>query len=115
LFKYKTVDLTEIVYSKHQMPDDTVKARLLAKVNEVKNDPRFFQYELGEGEMALQDRGWIERNEWLRRAIGWIRAADPNPAINGPESWVGGRPRDSRGGRGVGPQVCAIRVESRVP
>jgi hypothetical protein len=40
---------------------DEVKARLLAKVAEVKDDPKFFQYELGDGEMQLQGPQWKDR------------------------------------------------------
>jgi hypothetical protein len=89
---FTTVDLTSIVYSKKSAPDAEVKQALLAKINAVKNDPRLFQYEIGEGEMQLQDRAWTERLEWCKTAIGWIREADPNHLINGPISWLVGHP-----------------------
>ena len=89
---YKSLDLTKIVYSKDAAPDADVKAALLAKVNAVKNDPTFFQYEIGDGEMQLQGREWVERAEWCKTAIGWIREADPNHIINGPKSWLVGHP-----------------------
>jgi hypothetical protein len=111
LFGYKAVDLTDLVYSRHRMPDEEVRAKLLARVNEVKNDPRFFQYELGEGEMPLQDRGWRERARWLRRAIEWIRAADPNHLINGPESWLIGHPGHDEAMQAFVPDFDAIGVE----
>jgi hypothetical protein len=91
-FGFKAVDLTKIVYSKGRMPDEEVKDTLLARIGEVRDDPKLFQYELGEGEMQLQGPGWQERLEWCKRAIGWIRAADPNHVINGPASWLVGHP-----------------------
>lgn len=89
---YKAVDLTTVIYSKNAPPDADVKAALLARVNAVKNDPAFFQYEIGEGEMQLQGKEWVERLEWCKTAIGWIREADPNHLINGPISWLVGHP-----------------------
>jgi hypothetical protein len=109
---FKTVDLTQIVYSKGKAPDAEVKARLLAKVAEVKNDPKFFQYELGEGEMQLQGFGWKERCEWLKTAIGWIREADPNHLINGPQSWLVGHPGHNQAMPAFIPHWDAIGVET---
>ena len=91
-FGCKSVDLTKILYAKGAAPDDEVKAALLAKVAEVKDDPKLFGYELGEGEMQLQG-GWQERLAWCRQASAWVRAADPNHVINGPISWLVGHPR----------------------
>ena len=53
---YKAVDLTAIVLSKNAAPDADTKRQLLAKIDQVKNDPKFFQYEIGEGEMQLQGK-----------------------------------------------------------
>ncbi len=89
---YQCADLTEIVYSKQRAPDAEVKARLQAKVRELRVNPKLFQYELGEGEMQLQDRNWKTRVAWLKTAIGWIREADPDHLISGPESWLIGHP-----------------------
>ena len=91
-FGCKSVDLTQIVYSKKAMPDADVRTALLARIAEVRDDPKLFQYELGEGEMQLQGAGWKERAEWCKRAIGWIRQADPNHLISGPASWLVGHP-----------------------
>ncbi len=35
---------------------------------------------------------WILRAQKLKRAISWIREADPNHLINGPRSWLVGHP-----------------------
>lgn len=91
-FGYKSLNLMKLVCSKEAAPDDEVKAELLKKINEVKNDPKFFQYEIGEGEMQLQGGGWQQRVEWCKKAIGWIREADPDHVINGPISWLVGHP-----------------------
>jgi len=89
---YKAVDLTAIVLSKNAAPDAEVKKQLLAKIEQVKNDPKFFQYEIGEGEMQLQGKGWAERAAWCKTAIGWIHEADPNHIVNGAISWLVGHP-----------------------
>src|SRR5581483_2442111 len=86
LLDYTTLNLTSLVLSSGRAPDESVKAAVLARLHEVRDDPRFFQYELGQGEMPLQGPDWRQRVEWLKQAIGWIREADPNHLINGPES-----------------------------
>ncbi|HUT35761.1 MAG TPA: hypothetical protein VNE39_19905 [Planctomycetota bacterium] len=111
-FKCKAVDLTSIVYAKQKMPDDEVKAKLLAKVNGVKDDPRLFQYEIGEGEMQLQDAGWKERVEWCKKAIGWVREADPNHLINGPASWLVGHPGHNEAMKAFVPHWDVVGVEA---
>jgi len=111
-FKLKAVDLTSIVYSKDKMPDDEVKAKLLTKVNEAKGDPRLFQYELGEGEMQCQGDGWRERVEWCKKAIGWIREADPNHLINGPSSWLVGHPGHNEAMKAFVPDWDVVGVEA---
>jgi hypothetical protein len=89
---YKTLDLTDVVCPIRPMPAEQIKAAVLAKVAQVKDDPKFFQYELGDGEMQLQGPGWKDRLEQCKRAMEWIRAADPNHIINGPDSWLVGHP-----------------------
>jgi hypothetical protein len=42
-FGFTSVDLTPIVESENRMPDDKVKASLLAQVSKLKNNPKFFQ------------------------------------------------------------------------
>ena len=110
--KFLTVDLTSIVYAKKAAPDAEVKAALLAKIEQVKNDPRLFQYEIGEGEMQLQDRDWTQRLEWCKTAIGWIREADPNHLINGPISWLVGHPDHDNAMKSFVGYWDAIGVES---
>ena len=111
-FKCKAVDLTSIVYAKDKMPDDEVKAKLLAKIAEVKNDPKLFQYELGEGEMQLQDAGWKDRLEWCKKAIGWIREADPNHLVAGPSSWLVGHPGHNEAMKAFVPDWDVVGVEA---
>jgi len=111
-FGYKAVNLTKLVYAKGQMPDDEVKAKLLARIAEVKDEPKLFHYELGEGEMQLQGKGWRDRLEWCKRAIPWIRRADPNHLINGPISWLVGHPRHNAAMRAFVPHWDVIGVEA---
>jgi len=111
-FGFKALDLTSLVYSKNRMPDDEFRAKILAKVAEVKDDPAFFQYELGEGEMQLQDDAWKERLAWLKTAIGWIRAADPRHIINGPISWLVGHPGHNEAMQAFVPDWDVIGVEA---
>lgn len=108
----KVVDLTTVVYGKNRAPDAEVKARLLAEVEKVKADPRFFGYALGEGEMQLQDGNWRERVEWLKTAIRWIRQADPNHLVMGPESWLVGHPDHNPTMRSFVPDWDVIGVEA---
>lgn len=108
----KSVDVTDIVYAKNRAPDAEVKAKLLAKVEQVKNDPKLFQYELGEGEMQLQGSTWRERANWLRTAAAWIREADPNHLINGPEAWLIGHPDHDAAMSAFIPHFDAIGVEA---
>jgi len=111
-FGYRAVDLTSIVCAKDAMPDDEVKAKLLAKIHEVKGDPKLFQYELGDGEMQLQGGGWKDRVEWCKKAIGWIREADPNHLINGPSSWLVGHPGHNEAMKAFVPAWDVIGVEA---
>jgi len=111
-FKCKAVDLTSIVCSKDKMPDDEVKAKLLAKIAEVRNDPKLFEYALGDGEMQLQGAGWKDRLEWCKKAIGWIREADPNHLINGPQSWLVGHPGHNEAMGAFVPDWDVIGVEA---
>ena len=110
--KFKTLDITSIVCAKEKMPDEEVKAKLLAKIAEVKNDPKLFQYELGDGEMQLQGEGWKERLAWCKKAIPWIREADPNHLINGPSSWLVGHPGHNEAMQAFIPDWDAIGVET---
>lgn len=112
LFGCKSVDLTEIVYSKNRAPDAEVKAKLLQKVAEVKRDPKLFQYELGEGEMQLQGFAWRERANWLRTAAAWIREADPDHLVSGPESWLVGHPDHNAAMAAFIPHFDVIGVEA---
>ncbi|MBI2192250.1 MAG: hypothetical protein HYU36_09720 [Planctomycetes bacterium] len=112
LFGCKTLDLTKIVYSKEGMPGDEVKAELLQRVDGARRDPRFFQYELGEGEMQCQGGGWPERVRWLKLAIQWIREADPDHLINGPESWLVGHPHHNEAMKAFVPDWDVIGVEA---
>ena len=91
-FGFKALYLMDIVCPEEATSDEDVKAELTRKIGEVKNDPKFFQYELGDGEMQLQGRGWQERVVRCAKAIEWIREADPNHLINGPISWLVGHP-----------------------
>jgi hypothetical protein len=110
-FGLKAVDLTSIVCPKEPMSDDEVKASLLKKIAEVKDDPKFFQYELGDGEMQLQ-QGWAQRLERCKRAIPWIREADPNHVINGPISWLIGHPGHNNAMKHFVPEWDVIGVEA---
>jgi hypothetical protein len=112
IHKMKALDLTTLVCSKNAMPDDEIKAKVLAKVAEVKNDPKFFQYELGDGEMQLQGPEWKDRLKWCRRAIEWIREADPNHVINGSRSWLIGDPDHNETMPAFVPQWDVIGVEA---
>jgi hypothetical protein len=111
-FGCKAVDLTALVCSKGAAPDDAVKAKLLAKIAEVKDDPKLFQYELGDGEMQLQGAQWTERLKWCKQAIAWIREADPNHLINGPISWLVGHPRHNQAMQAFVPDWDVIGVEA---
>lgn len=112
LFGLKSVDLTPLVYAKKAAPDAEVKVKLLARIAEVKNDPQLFQYVLGEGEMQLQDAGWRERAGWLKTAAAWIREADPNHLISGPESWLVGHPGHNEAMGAFIPHFDVIGVEA---
>ena len=112
VLKFKTLDVTSLVCSKEKMPDEEVKAKLLAKIAEVKNDPKFFQYEIGDGEMQLQGDGWKERLAWCKKAIAWIREADPNHLINGPNSWLVGHPGHNEAMQVFVPDWDVIGVET---
>ncbi|MFN8611425.1 MAG: hypothetical protein U0931_28020 [Vulcanimicrobiota bacterium] len=59
---------------------------------QVQSNPRFFAYELGEGEMQLQGAGWLARLAQVADQARKIRAQDPRHLINGPESWLIGHP-----------------------
>jgi hypothetical protein len=108
---YKSLDVTSIVLGRNVPPDAETKAALLAKVEEVKNDPAFFQYEIGQGEMQLQGKGWQEHRDWCATAIGWIREADPNHLIDGPGSWLVGHPNHDEAMKAFVGKWDAIGVE----
>jgi hypothetical protein len=111
-FGVKSLDVTPIVYSKKGPPDAGVKAGLQGYVRKFKDDPRLFQWEMGEGEMQLQDGSWRERAEWLKTAAAWIREVDPNHLINGPEAWLVGHPRHNDSLNAFIPHFDAIGVEA---
>jgi hypothetical protein len=109
---FRCVDLTDLVLGANRPPDAGVKARLQAKVREVRGDPKLFQYELGDGEMQLQGRNWRQRLAWLKTAIPWIREADPNHLINGPESWLVGHPGHNQALPAFTSEFDAVGVEA---
>jgi len=102
----------DTVCPKEAASDEDAKAELLRKIEEVKNDPKFFQYELGDGEMQLQGGGWQERVERCKQAIEWIRQADPNHLINGPVSWLVGHPHHNSAMKHFVPDWDVIGVEA---
>ena len=111
-FGYKAVNLMSIVCPKEEASDEAVKAALLKQIEDVKGDPKLFQYELGDGEMQLQGRGWQQRLQQCRRAIEWIREADPDHLINGPVSWLIGHPRHNATMKHFVPHWDVIGVEA---
>jgi hypothetical protein len=85
---------------------------LLARAAEARKHPRFFGYELGDGEMQLQGPGWRARLEQVKQAIVWLRAADSVHVINGPESWLIGHPEHNEVMRHFVPFFDVVGVET---
>lgn len=102
---------TEEKAPRREAPDAKLRAALLKEIEKVKDDPRFFQYELGEGEMQCQ-RGWQDRLPALKSAIKIIRALDPNHLINGPGSWLVGHPGHNAAMQAFVPDWDVIGVEA---
>ncbi len=63
-----------------------------AALQQARANPKFFAYELGEGEMQLQGAGWPLRLKAVAGLASKIRAQDSQHLINGPESWLIGHP-----------------------
>ncbi|MBT9588845.1 hypothetical protein IV102_36255 [bacterium] len=101
LFGYPSVDLNDL-------PRDKV----LQKVAEARANPKFFAYELGDGEMQLQGAGWPLRLQAVKKAMGWLREADPQHLINGPESWLVGHPGHQQAMKIFMPLYDVIGVET---
>ncbi len=85
---------------------------LEAAMLKARQDPSFFQYELGEGEMNLQGPAWRLRLGKLTTAIRQIKALDPDHIVAGPRSWLVGHPRHQADMKAFTPYWDAIGVET---
>lgn len=92
--------------------NDLPREQVLQKVAEARANPRFFAYELGDGEMQLQGPGWPLRLKAAEATMGWVRRADPHHLINGPESWLVGHPGHQQAMKTFMPLFDVIGVET---
>lgn len=85
---------------------------LAALVPKALSNPKFFAYELGEGEMQLQGAGWPLRLRSLAGVAERVRALDPGHLINGPESWLIGHPGHNQALASFTPIFDVVGVET---
>lgn len=109
---FEALDLTNVVYGDGSGPGPDTKAKLQQAVKESRSNPRLFEYRLGDGEHQLQGPGWQQRAKWLGEAAEWIRQADPDHLINGPESWLIGHPNHNQAMTHFIPHLDVIGVEA---
>ena len=82
------------------------------RASEARSQPRFFAYEMGEGEMQLQGVSWLLRLGSLKKLANWARRADPDHVVNGPETWLIGHPGHAQAMRTLMPLYDVIGVET---
>jgi len=85
---------------------------LAGLVSKAQSNPKFFAYELGEGEMQLQGAGWPLRLRALASVAERLRTLDPQHLINGPESWLVGHPGHNQALGSFTPIFDVVGVET---
>ncbi len=83
-----------------------------AAVRQARTNPKFFAYELGDGEMQLQGASWPLRLKAAGALAARLRAQDGQHLINGPESWLIGHPGHNQTLSSFTPIFDALGVEA---
>ena len=83
-----------------------------AACRKARANPKFFAYELGDGEMQLQGVGWPLRLKAVGALASQLRALDGQHLINGPESWLIGHPGHNQALGSFTPIFDVVGVET---
>ncbi len=101
LWGYPSLDLNGVTPGGEQAAAEKARA-----------NPKFFAYEMGEGEMQLQGAGWPLRLKALAGLASGIRAKDGRHVINGPENWLIGHPGHNQALSAFTPIFDVVGVEA---